>query len=72
MNFVAELPESGDFNAIVVVTDQFTKVQHYIPAKATWTAEYVADSYMNNMWKLHGLARDMNSDRSTQFAMQFL
>ena len=31
MNFVGELPESEAFNAILVVTDRFTKVQHYIP-----------------------------------------
>ena len=35
MDFVGELPESQGFNAIPVVTGQFTKVQHYIPAKTT-------------------------------------
>ena len=35
MDFVGELPESEGFNAILVVTDRFTKVQNYIPAKTT-------------------------------------
>ena len=35
MDFVGELPESEGFNAILVVTDRFTKVQHYLPAKTT-------------------------------------
>ena len=43
MNFVGELPESEGFNAILVVTDRFTKVQHYIPAETIWTAEDVGD-----------------------------
>ena len=35
MDFVGELPKSEGFNAILVVTDRFTKVQHYVPAKTT-------------------------------------
>ena len=49
MDFVRELPESEGFNAILVVIDRFAKVQLYIPAETTWTAEDVADSYINNI-----------------------
>ena len=35
MDFDGELLESEGFNAILVVTDRFTKVQNYIPAKTT-------------------------------------
>ena len=35
MDFVGELPESEGFDAILVVTDGFTKVQYYLPAKTT-------------------------------------
>ena len=49
MDFGRELPESEGFNAILVVTDRFTKVQHYISAKTTWTAEDVANSYINDI-----------------------
>ena len=72
MDFVGELPESEAFYAILVVTGQFTKVQHYIPAKTTWTAEDVADSYINDIWKLYGLPRHITSDRGPQFALKFL
>ena len=72
MDFVGELPESEGFNAILVVKDRFTKVQHYIPAKTTWTAEDVADSYINDIWKLYGLPRHITSDRGPQFASKFL
>ena len=57
MDCVGELPESEAFNAILVVTDRFTKVQYHIPAKTTWTAEDVADSYINDIWKLYALPR---------------
>ena len=72
MDFVRELPESDGLNAILVVTDRFTKVQHYIPAKTTWTAEDVADSYINHIWKLYGLPRHITSDRGPQFVSKFL
>ena len=72
MDFVGELPESEGFNAILVVTDRFTKVQHYIPAKTTRTAENIANSYVNNIWKLHDLQRQITSDHDPQFASKFL
>ena len=43
-NFTGELPESGAFNTILVVIAQFSKVQHYIVAQTTRTAEDNADS----------------------------
>ena len=49
MNFVTEWLESEGFNMILVVTDQFTKVQNYILAKTAWTAEDVADFYINDI-----------------------
>ena len=72
MDIVGQLPESEGFNAILVVTDQFTKVQHYIPAKTTRTAEDMANSYINDIWKLYGLPRHITLDRGPQFALKFL
>ena len=72
MDFVGELLESKGFNAILVVTDRFTKVQHYILAKTTWTASDVADAYINDIWRLYGLPRHITSDQGPQFASKFL
>ena len=51
-DFVGELPKSEGFNAILVVRDRFSKVQHYLPAKTIWTAANVADAYINDIWRL--------------------
>ena len=72
MDFVGELPESEGFNAILVITDRFTKIQHYIPANTTWTAENVANVYITEIWRLYGLPRHITSDRGLQFAQRFL
>ena len=71
MNFVGEFPESEAFNAILLVTDRFTRVQHYRPGKTTWTAADVANAYINEIWRLHGLPRYITSDRGPQFAYKF-
>ena len=67
MDFVGELAESEGFNAILVVTDLFTKEPHYILAKTTWTLEDIADSHINDIWKLYSLLRHITLDCSTQF-----
>ena len=68
MDFVGELPESEAFHAIRVVTDRFTKAEHYLPAKTTCAAADVANAYINEIWRLHGLPRHITSDRGPQFA----
>jgi len=72
MDFVGELPESEGFNAILVITDQFTKVQHYIPAKTTCTASDIAAIYINEIWRLYGLLKYITSDHRPQFALKLL
>ena len=72
IDFVRELPESEAFYAIPVVTDWFTTVEHYMLAKTTWTAEDVANSYINDVWTLYGLAKHIALDYSAQFHSKFL
>ena len=72
IDFVGELLESESFNSILVVTNRFTKVQHYIPAKTPWMAEDVVESYIHNIWKLGALPRYITLDSGPQFAWKFL
>ena len=72
MDFVGELPQLEGFNPILVITDHFTKMQRYVPAKTTWTAEDVANVYITNIWRHHGMPQAITSDRGPQFASAFL
>jgi len=72
MDFVGELPKSEGFNAILVVTNRFTKVQHYIPAKTTWTVSDVAAIYINEIWRLYSLPKHITSNHEPQFTSKFL
>ena len=71
MDFLAELPASQGFYAILVVTDRFTKVHPYLPAKTTWPAADVANAYINENWRLHGLPLHITPDHGAQFAYKF-
>ena len=46
MHLVGELSESEAFNAILIVTDRFIKVQHYLAAKPICTAADFANTYI--------------------------
>ena len=67
IDFVGELPESEGFNPILIIIDRFTKIQHYILAKTTWTVEDVANDYITEIWRLYGLPTNIPSDRGPQF-----
>ena len=71
MDFIGELPESEGFNALLIVTDRFTKAEHYLRATTTCTAADVAKAYIKEIWRLHGLPRHMSSVRGPPFAYKF-
>ncbi|KAH0607973.1 uncharacterized protein H6S33_002025 [Morchella sextelata] len=71
MNFVTDLPESDEHNAILVVVDRLTKMRHLIPMTKEADSREVARLYIDNVWKLHGLLNTIVSDRGTQFVAEF-
>ena len=71
MDFVVGLPESRGFNAIWVVVDRLTKLCHMVPCKSTCSSEDLAELFLHNVWKHHGLPNTIISDRGPQFASRF-
>ena len=71
MEFDGEVPESEEFSAILVVPDQFSKVQHDITEKTTCTAVDVAASTINDMGNLCGLARHITLFLGSHFTLKF-
>ena len=71
MDFVGELPKSEGYNAILVITDYFTKIQYYILVLMTWTAKDVANDFIYHIWRLYGLPAHITSDRRLQFISAF-
>ncbi len=66
------LPPSRGFVAImVVVVDRFSKMAHFIPTKETATAQKTGRLFFTQMFKHHGLPKDIMSDRNPKFTSKF-
>ena len=68
MDFIMDLPESMGCTELWVVIDRFTKMAHLIPLPPKGkTAEDLARIFAREIWRLHGLPRDIVSDRDSRF-----
>jgi hypothetical protein len=62
MDFMANLPPSRGFDAIMLVVDQFSKMAHFIPIKESATAQETGRLLFTHMFKHHGLPKDIVLD----------
>ncbi len=70
MNFVIELSESKNFNAILMMINRLTKMHHYISCTTTEESinvEKTTRLLINYVWKLHELSNTIVFDRDSQF-----
>ena len=72
MDFVNGLPRTKKgHNSIWVIVDRLTKVTHYLPVRTNYDGEKLAQLYVSNIVKLHGVPSRIVSDRGTQFTSSF-
>ena len=71
MDFVVDLPESSGFNAIWTVGCRRSKKFHFIATHKTVTAEQLAQLYIKEVFRLHGLPESFVSDRGSVFTSHF-
>ena len=70
-DFITHLPESQGHTQIMVVVDRFTKMAHFIRLSENATAKDVADTFLREVWKLHGLPTEIISDMDAKFSGEF-
>jgi len=56
----------------MVVVDRFTKMAYFIRLQENATAKEVAEAFLIEVWKLHGLRSEIISDMDAKFAGEFL
>jgi hypothetical protein len=64
MDFIVGLPHTQKGNdSIRVIVDHLTKVDHFIPVKATFETHKLAELYIDNILKLRGAPKSIRFDR---------
>jgi hypothetical protein len=66
------LPTSTKQNdAIMVVVDKLSKFPHFIPIKSTCKAIDITNIFMKEIFRLHGMPKEIVFDRDTKFTSNF-
>jgi hypothetical protein len=72
MDFITGLPKLAKQNdAIMVVVEKLRKFSHSKPVKSTFKAIDIAHIFMKEIFRLHGMPREIVSDRDTKFTSRF-
>jgi hypothetical protein len=68
IHFINKLPRTTrQHNSIMVVVDKLTKDVHFVLVKMTHTTTNIAEIYMREISKLHGIPKTIVSDKDTNF-----
>ena len=72
MDFVMGLPRTlKGYNAVWVIVDRLTKSAHFLPIRWGITLKQLAERYMNEIVRLHGVPMSIVSDRDPRFTSRF-
>ena len=71
MDFITNLPKSSGYDSILVVVCYLTKMAHFIATKTTATAVDVAQTFIDQVFRLHGIPKSIVSDRDPKFTSAF-
>ena len=72
MDFVSALPKTPTGSEVVwVIVDRLTKSAHFIPLRVGYSLEKLARLYVKEIVRLHGVPKEIISDRDPRFVSHF-
>ncbi|GMI66048.1 hypothetical protein HRI_000274100 [Hibiscus trionum] len=72
MDFVSGLPLSpSKKNSVWVIVDRLTKCAHFLPVHTTFSLDKLAELYIAEIVRLHGVPKSIVSDRDPRFTSRF-
>jgi hypothetical protein len=71
--FITEFPRiKRKHDSIMVVVGNLTKSTYFIPVKTTQKKTNIADIYMKEIGKIHGVPTKIMSNKDSKFTAKFL
>jgi hypothetical protein len=71
MDFIAGLSKTQGRDCINVVGNRLTKFAHFFAISSEYKAAQVADLFFREIFRLHGLPKNIVSDRDSRFFSAF-
>jgi hypothetical protein len=72
IDFIVGLPHTqAGYDSLWVIVDCLTKVAHFVPVKTTYSGAKLVELYMSRIMCLHGVPKNIVSDRGSQFTSKF-
>lgn len=71
MDFITGLPKSGNKSIIMVVVDRISKYAHFCTLPHPFTPSLVAQYFMDQIFKLHGMPTSIVSNSDSIFTNNF-
>jgi hypothetical protein len=71
MDFIVGLPKSGNKSVIMVVVDRLSKYAHLCALQHPFTTSTMAQFFMDQVFKLHGMPHSIVYDRDPTFTSNF-
>ena len=72
MDFVSVLPfTQRKHDSVWVIVDKLTKSAHFIPVRIDYSLDRLAELYVDEIVRLHGVPLSIVSDRDPRFTLRF-